>query len=174
MGGMRKNSTDNFELAFKKLLITQWNGEDYPSFIKWALAKYKFSETGGVETERLSRDQLWQREIKCWGSEKIIKEHWLKYKTLKHSYIHVDICESPEKVTSKITNDDNSVIWWSNAFHTVNAQYVRGLQGVKDCYNVWLDQINKRNSNIWILGKDYLDRPVEGSTLKEYLNEYHV
>ena len=34
-------------LAFKKLLFTQWNGEDYPSFIKWALAKYQFSETGG-------------------------------------------------------------------------------------------------------------------------------
>ena len=84
------------------------------------------------------------------------------------------IKKATKKVTSKITNDDNSVIWWSNAFHTVNAQYVRGLQGVKDCYNVWLDQINKRNSNIWILGKDYLDRPVEGNTLKEYLNEYHV
>ena len=51
-------------LAFKKIIITQWNGEDYPSFIKWALAKYQFSETGGGETERLSRDQLWQREIK--------------------------------------------------------------------------------------------------------------
>ena len=161
-------------LAFKKLLLTQWSGDDYPSFIKWALAKYQFSETGGVETERLTRDQLWKREIEFWGSEKIIKEHWLRYKNLKHSFTHVDICENPEKVTNKITNDADSVIWWSNAFHTVNAQYLRGLQGVKDCYNIWLDQINNKNSDIWILGKDYLDRPVEGNTLKEYLNEYYI
>ena len=161
-------------LAFKKLLLTQWNGEDYPSFIKWALAKYQFSETGGIETERLTRDELWKREIEFWGSEDIIKDHWVKYKNLKHSFIHVDICENPEKVTNKITNDPNSIIWWSNAFHTVNAQYVRGLQRVKDCYNTWLEQINNKNSNIWILGKDYLDKPVEGNTLEEYLNEYHI
>ena len=161
-------------LAFKKLLLTQWNGEDYPGFIKWALAKYQFSETGGIETERLSRDELWLRETKLWGSEEIIKEHWLRYKKLKHSFTHLDICETPEKLTNKITNEPNSIIWWSNAFHTVNAQYVRGLQGVKDCYNIWLDKINNKNPNIWILGKDYLDKPVEGNTLKEYLNEYHI
>ena len=34
--------------------------------------------------------------------------------------------------------------------------------------------INSKNPDIWILGKDYLDRPVEGSTLKDYLNEYNV
>jgi len=157
-------------LAFKKLLLTQWNGEDYPSFIKWALSKYQFSETGGIETERLTRDQLWQREIKFWGSEKTIKEHWIRYKKLKHSFTHVDICENPEKLTSKITDEPNSIIWWSNAFHTVNAQYVRGLQGVNDCYNKWLKLINSKNPDIWILGKDYLDKPVEGNTLREYLN----
>ena len=161
-------------LAFKKLLITHWDGEDYPSFIKWALAKYQFSETGGIETERLTKDQLWQREIGFWGSEEIIKEHWLRYKNLKHSFTHVDICETPEKLTNKITDEHNSVIWWSNAFHTVNAQYVRGLQCVKDCYNKWLNLINKKISDIWILGKDYLDKPVEGSTLKDYLNEYNI
>tara|TARA_Y100001937_G_scaffold14738_1_gene19912 strand:- start:676 stop:2049 length:1374 start_codon:yes stop_codon:yes gene_type:complete len=161
-------------LAFKKLLLTQWNGEDYPSFIKWALAKYQFSETGGVETETLTRDELWQREIKFWGSEKSIKDHWLMYKELKHSFTHVDICENPEKIINKITDEPDSVIWWSNAFHTVNAQYVRGLQGVKDCYNKWLKLLNSKNTNIWILGKDYLDKPVEGNTLKEYLNEYHL
>ena len=157
-------------LAFKKLLVTQWDGEDYPAFVTWALNKYGFSETGGIDTQNLTRQELWQREINWWGSEKEIKNHWDKYKSLKHSYIHVDICENPEKVTSKITDEENSVIWWSNAFHTVNAQYVRGLQGVTDCYNTWIEQITNKNPNIWILGKDYLDRPVEGKKIKEYAN----
>jgi len=157
-------------LAFKKLLVTQWDGEDYPAFITWALGKYSFSETGGTETEIYTRDELWKREIEWWGSEKAIKDHWDKYKKLKHSYIHVDICESPEKITTKITDEENSIIWWSNAFHTVNAQYVRGLQGVTDCYNTWIKQIVNKNPNIWILGKDYLDRPIEGKQIKEYAN----
>ena len=157
-------------LAFKKLLVTQWDGEDYPAFITWALSKYNFSETGGTETEIYTRDELWKREIQWWGSEKAIKDHWDRYKNLKHSFIHVDICENPERVTNKITSEDNSVIWWSNAFHTVNAQYVRGLQGVKDCYNTWVDQINNKNPNMWILGKDYLDRPIEGNQVKDYVN----
>ena len=157
-------------LAFKKLLVTQWDGEDYPAFITWALGKYSFSETGGTETEIYTRDELWKREIEWWGSEKAIKDHWDKYKKLKHSYIHVDICENPEKITTKITDEENSIIWWSNAFHTVNAQYVRGLQGVTDCYNTWIKQIVNKNPNIWILGKDYLDRPIEGKQIKEYAN----
>ena len=159
-------------LAFKKLLLTQWDGEDYPAFVTWALDKYQFSETGGNETQHLTRQELWEREIKWWGSEKEIKEHWDKYKNLKHSYIHVDICESPEKLTSKITPTENSLIWWSNAFHTINAQYVRGLAGVKKCYETWCEQINQQNPDIWILGKDYLDKPVEGKVVKEYLDEY--
>ena len=46
----------------------------------------------------------------------------------------------PEKIT-KITPEES--IWWSNAFHTVNAQYVRGLQGVKDCIIIGLVKLEK-------------------------------
>jgi len=159
-------------LAFKKLLLTHWDGEDYPGFLSWAEQKYSINETKGAETETNTRQGLWEREISWWGNEKAIKEHWDRYKKLKHDFIHVDICENPEYVTSQITPDDNSVIWWSNAFHTVNAQYLRGLQGVTDCYNKWLEQIANKNDSLYIFGKDYLDKPVEGGTLKEYLNGY--
>lgn len=159
-------------LAFKKLLLTHWDGEDYPAFLNWAESKFRINETKGTHTETHTRQELWEREISWWGNEKDIKEHWDRYKKLKHTYIHVDICEHPQLVTSQITKDDNSVIWWSNAFHTVNAQYLRGLQGVTDCYNNWIEQIEIKNPNIYIFGKDYLDRPVEGGTIKEYLNEY--
>ena len=158
-------------LAFKKMLLESWNGEDYPDFLMWAKAKYAINETVGTTSGSMTYNELWEREIKAWGSEKIIKNHWNKYKTLKHSYIHCDICVNPEKITSKVTNNGTQLIWWSNAFHTVNAHYLRGLQGVENCYNEWLEQINKNNNNIYIMGKDYINKPVEGFTLKEYLNE---
>lgn len=159
-------------LAFKKLLLKEWNGDDYPAFLNYAQKKYAINETGGNETQHLTRDELWKREISWWGSEKNIKEHWNEYKKLKHSYVHCDICENPDKLTKLITNEQESVIWWSNAFHTVGAQYLRGIKGVKECYHNWLTQIHTQNPDIWILGKDYLDRPVEGHRLEKYLNVY--
>jgi len=156
-------------LAFKKMLLEHWNGEDYPDFLRWAKSKYLINETVGIKTENETYEDLWEKELKSWGSAKNFKDHWDNYKKLKHRYIHCDICVNPEKLTSKITNEETQVIWWSNAFHTVNAHYLRGLQGVKTCYNEWLNQINCKDNNIHIMGKDYLNRPVEGHTLKEYL-----
>jgi hypothetical protein len=155
-------------LAFKKLLVTEWDGDDYVSFCDWAIAKYQFNVTGGVETETKTKNQLWERELRWWGSASDIKEHWKEYKKLKHSFTHVDICENPRKITSRISNEPDSIIWWSNAFHTVNAQYLRGRVGVRACYTSWVEQIKSKNPNIWILGKDHLDRPVEGTIIKDY------
>ena len=56
-------------------------------------------------------------------------------------------------------------------FILFNAHYLRGLQGVKTCYNEWVSQLKNKNENIYIMGKNYLNEPVEGGTLKEYLNE---
>ena len=158
-------------LAFKKMLLESWNGEDYPDFLMWAKTKYAINETAGTRTENESYNDLWNKEIKWWGSEKEIKNHWDNYKKLKHSYVHCDICINPEKLTSKVSQGGTQIIWWSNAFHTVNAHYLRGLQGVKNCYNEWLNQISEKNKDIYIMGKDYINKPVEGFTLKEYLNE---
>ena len=48
---------------------------------------------------------------------------------------------------------------------------MRGLQGVKSCYNEWLRQIQEQNSQIYIMGKNYINVPVEGGTIKEYIDE---
>ena len=90
---------------------------------------------------------------------------------LKHNYIYCDVCVNPEKFTNKVKNKGTQIIWWSNAFHSVNAHYLRGLQGVKKCYTEWISQLYDKNQNLYIMGKDYLNRPIEGGTLKEYLNE---
>ena len=156
-------------LAYKKMMLKQWNGEDYPAFINWARKKYQFNETHGTLTEHETDDFLWQREISWWGGEDRIKEHWKRYKRLKHTWTHVDISKDCKPITSRIVNEPGSVIWWSNAFHTVNAHYLHGLRGVTSSYKTWIDEITKQNPNIWILGKDFLDRPVEGGQIKDYV-----
>ena len=156
-------------LAYKKMMLTQWNGEDYPSFINWARKKYQFNETHGTLTENETDDFMWKREISWWGGEDIIKEHWKRYKKLKHTWTHVDISKDCTPITNKIVNEPGSVIWWSNAFHTVNAHYLHGLKGVTESYNNWIKEIKTNNPDMWILGKDFLDRPIEGGQIKDYV-----
>ena len=59
-------------LAFKKLL-KEWDGEDYPKFLDYAVAKYQINETEEMKTQTMSRKELWDREIEWWGSEKLLK-----------------------------------------------------------------------------------------------------
>ena len=158
-------------LAFKRMMLELWNGENYPDFLREVKSKYTINETAGTRTENESYEDLWDKELKWWNGSKNIKQHWNHYKKLKHTYIHCDILDNPHLITSRITGQETELIWWSNSFHTVNAHYLRGLQGAKSCYNKWLSQLQDKNENIYIMGKDYLNQPVEGGTLKEYLNE---
>ena len=92
-------------------------------------------------------NKLWEIEIENWQSTENIKEHWDRYKKLKHSFIYCDVCKNPDKVTKLIKPKANSVIWWSNVFHTVNAHYVRRLSELKNIYeNNWIQKISC-NSN---------------------------
>ena len=92
-----------------------------------------------------------------------------RYKKLKHTWTHVDISKDCTPITNKIVNEPGSVIWWSNAFHTVNAHYLHGLKGVTESYNNWIKEIKTNNPDMWILGKDFLDRPIEGGQIKDYV-----
>lgn len=159
-------------LAFKKLLLKEWDGEDYPSFIQWAIDKYKVQETKGAGTETKSPRELWEREISWWGSSNTIKEHWYKYKSLEHTYTHVNIYENPSKIIDRIEQDNASVIWWSNAFHTVSAHYTLGLKGVRNSYTNWLTKIYEKNPEMYILGTDYLNNSINNNKLHNYLHDY--
>ena len=157
-------------LAFKKLLLEQWDGENYPKFLYDIKKKYpQINETTHNPYGDDDYNKLWEIEIENWQSTENIKEHWDRYKKLKHSFIYCDVCKNPDKVTKLIRPKANSVIWWSNVFHTVNAHYVRRLSELKDIYeNNWIQKIKNQNPDIWIFGKDYLNNPVEGTTILKY------
>lgn len=145
-------------LAVKKILLEEWDGRDYPNFIRKIKKKYSINETHGHSTEGKSYDELWKREILTWGNEDILYQHWQQYKKLKHNFIYCDLLENPEKLTNSIDSTEGSYIWWSNAFHTVTAHYTRSLEELKNHYNNnWVKEIESKNSNIICFGTDILN-----------------
>ena len=158
-------------LAFKAMMLIKWNGKDYPQFLYDIQDKYHINETTHNPYGSDDYEKLWKKECEQWGGEENITRHWEKYRKLKHSYIYCDIAKNSNKIINKITKEENSIIWWSNCFHTVNTHYTRKLNEVEELYINWLKNINKKNPNLWVFGKDYLNRPVEGNTIESILKE---
>jgi hypothetical protein len=145
-------------LAFKKLLLEEWDGRDYPKFLRYAKSKYQINETFGASTEGKTYEDLWKKELSYWGSEDILYEHWQKYKKLKHTFIYCDILETPEKITNQVDDTEESYIWWSNAFHTVTAHYTKSLDDLKDHYNNnWVEALKNKNPNLICFGTDVIN-----------------
>ena len=149
-------------LAFKKILLEEWDGRDYPKFLRYAKSKYQINETHGASTEGKTYEDLWKRELINWGSEDILYEHWQRYKKLKHKFIYCNLLENPEKVTNSIDNTEYSYIWWSNAFHTVTSHYTMSLEELKNHYNdKWVKEIENNNPNIRCFGTDILNNKLK-------------
>ena len=145
-------------LAFKKLLLDEWDGRDYPKFLKYAKSKYQLNETYGASTEGKTPQDLWKRELFEWGSEDVLYKHWQRYKKLKHTFIYCDLLENPEKLTNQVDNTEDSYIWWSNAFHTVTAHYTMSLEDLKKHYNDrWITALKNKNSNLICFGTDVIN-----------------
>jgi hypothetical protein len=155
-------------LAFKRMLVEHWDGEDYPAFLRWAKKKYKINETFGASTERKSYEDLWELELENWGSADNLKAHWTDYKKLKHHFIYCDILKNPEKVTNCVNGTEDSVIWWSNAFHTVTAHYTQSLAELTNHYNNnWIKALQEKNPTLTVFGADHLNNRIRGQSINE-------
>lgn len=145
-------------LAFKKLLLEEWDGRNYPKFLKYIKSKYQINETFGASTEGKTYEDLWNKELIDWGNEELLYQHWQKYKKLKHKFLYCDILDNPEKLINIIDDTEDSYIWWSNAFHTVTAHYTRSLEDLKNHYNnKWVKEIENKNPNIICFGTDIIN-----------------
>jgi hypothetical protein len=155
-------------LAFKKLLLEKWDGTNYPDFLKRMKKQYNINETYGGNTQDKPYSELWKNELLEWDSEEIIYEHWQRYKKLKHTFIHCDILENPEKLINKVDNTEDSYIWWSNAFHTVTAHYTRTLADLKDHYNTnWINALKIKNENLICFGTDIIHGKIINKNIKD-------
>lgn len=162
-------------LAFKKYLIENWDGTNYSKFLRAAKQKYSINETFGSSTEGKEYEELWEREIKNWETEKSLYNHWQKYRKLKHNYIHCDVLIDPEKLIDTIDNTDNSYIWWSNAFHTVTAHYTMTLADLTNHYNNnWVHKLEEKNKDLVVFGADILNNKLQGVKVGESLYKENI
>jgi len=155
-------------LAFKKLLISKWDGKNYPAFIKAVKEQFFIRESTHNPFGNDDYDSLWTQELERWGGEQNLHQHWLRYRKLKHTFIHCDIVKDSSKLINLVDDEGTQVIWWSNCFHTVNSHYLNNNEGLYNIYKEWVNGLANKNPNLFIFGKDYLNNSLKGGKIKQY------
>jgi hypothetical protein len=169
-------------LEIRKMIVAEWDGEDFPQFVRYLMKKFPSSEVfyqlwanlGPDEINWDDLQQLWLDEIEKWGGESVIKEHWKAYRKLRHEYILCNLFKDQTSLLAAIDSQANSAIWWSNAFFTIYSNWLYTADERKAIYDNWLTKLANRNPGIFLYGSDYNNINVNHIRAGEYLQRYLI
>jgi hypothetical protein len=150
-------------LEIKKEMRDEWDGDDFPRFVKYLFKKFPAPETFyhfwcDATPEMLQPaelDHYWQDETAKWGGAEVFKEHWRAYRKLKHEYVHCDILTEQSRLLERMDERPGSVIWWSNAFFTVFSNWFHTMAERKKLYDGWIERLAVKCPGIFLYGADY-------------------
>ena len=169
-------------LEIRKVIVSEWNGEDFPQFVRYLMKNFPPDEVfyqlwADLTPDQIAWDdlqQLWLDEIEKWGGESVFKKHWESYRNLEHEYIHCNLLSQQDKLLESVRKQPDSAIWWSNAFFTIYSNWLHTADERKRIYDNWLERLAGRNPDIYIYGSDYNNINVNHIRLGEYLARYRV
>jgi GNAT superfamily N-acetyltransferase len=165
-------------LQFKKLLHEEWDGEDYPDFLRHLFRTLRPGEAfyqlwGGFSPEDMAWDtvgEAWTREIARWGGEAVIKENWRRARDLRVEYVLCNILEDQTPLLDRMDDRPNSVIWWSNVFFTFYSNWFHRIEERRAIYEGFIRRLTR--PDVLIYGNDYNNIPINAVRAAEYANVY--
>jgi hypothetical protein len=167
-------------LAFRKLLYEEWDGEDYPSFLRSIFrrlpppATYYFlwPGTSAENPDWSEMDRLWDREVTRWGGARRIREHWARYRSVKHSFVLCNLLTEQHKILDLIADVPGSVIWWSNAFSTVYSGWRHTPEEKMKFYENWVRDLAAKAPTLLLYGSDHSNSSVNCIHAGQYWEQY--
>ena len=149
-------------LEFRRMIQEEWDGVDYPGFIKMLMKKIPSSEAfyllwDGMTPENLDWslvNKRWQEELKAWGGEEALYRHWQQFRRLNIEYVHCDILRQHDRLLDCINAQDNSLVWWSNAFFSVHSNWFYTTGQRVDYYRQWIKKVSEKAPELLLYGSD--------------------
>jgi hypothetical protein len=165
-------------LEVRRMIDTEWNGEDYPDFIRQVFRKHPHPETfyqlwAGLTPDKIAWedvDRLWQTELERWGGAAAIRDHWQRYRRLEHEYIACNLLADRQPLLDRIRREKNAVIWWSNAFFTVFSNWLYTIDQRREIYLGWVREVAGRNPDLFLYGSDFNNISVNHVRAGAYLS----
>ena len=155
---------DAHSIKFKRLMVKEWDGIDYPAFVKqWC------EDNPDANTLLLkSVDKEWLNIIEEFGGMDNWLDFWIQVKLCKHEFLEVDLVNNHKLITDKLDNNASTFFWTSNIYSYVLlkvivdpftlersfAELIIRLQQINNCWFIGTDpNDNNLTCNVkWILG----------------------
>lgn len=167
-------------LEIKQCLVEQWDGVDFPLFVKYLFSRFPYPETfyqlwndvTPIDVNWDDIESVWKQELERWGGPATLLEHWRTYRELDHEYVCCDIMSDPTALLAHISDEPNSIIWWSNAFFTMYGNWFYTIEHRQQAYDRWIEQLAHRNPHLYLFGSDYNNTSVNFVQAAEYWHRY--
>ena len=167
-------------LEIKRHIVDQWDGENFPDFVDSLFAAFPHPDTFYQLWDDLTPEQvdssdiqqMWQRELKHWGTAQIFRDHWQAYRELPHEYVCCNILTDPSPLFDRIADQSSAIIWWSNAFFTVFGNWFYTLDQRRKMYEHWIEHLTRLRADLYLFGSDHNNVNVNSIRAGEYWDAY--
>jgi hypothetical protein len=163
-------------LDFRQRLLEEWDGADYPSYLRKAFAEMPPPDTYFWLWADLSPDQvdmrdleaLWRSETDRWGGAEAFQEHWTKCRSLSHEFVLCDLVDDPQLLLEQVRSEPGAVIWWSNAFFTIYSNWFFTLAERRQRYLRFINGLAETAPCLFLYGADHMNSSVNSVRAEDY------
>lgn len=168
-------------LEFRRMLLANWDGRDYPAFLR-SLTRLMPSSTHyylwpGASPDALNgaeMEHLWVAETLRWGGPEAFADHWARYQSLRHDFLHRNILTECGEILRLVQDRDDAVIWWSNAFSTVYSAWNFSVAQKRHVYENWIRDLAQKAPRMLLYGSDHSNSGVNRIRAAAYWQAYRA
>lgn len=124
-------------LLFKQKMILDWDGVDYPDYVRNNLASGVLNFVGNDSDEL---DTYWKSVLEFFGGQAAFTCYWKLFCKLKHLFVVCDLMSEPDQdKLIALMSDKNVAVLISNIFFTPYAYYTAPPPLVQQLCDRWFD-----------------------------------
>lgn len=165
-------------LEFRRLIHEQWDGVDYPSFLRILFRKLPSGDAHYLLWDGMTPDNLdwelvsqrWQQELTTWGGEEALYDHWQAFRRIGVEYLTCNLLTEQDKLLDRIKDEPNALIWWSNAFFSIYSNWRYSTAERQAIYLQWIENLARKAPKLWIYGSDCHNMSVNSYKVHQYRN----
>ena len=138
------------ELAFRQVLLEDWDGENFPKFIGDYADMFRF------DIARYDVPAVWQKALETFGGPKEFKDLWQAYKKLRHHYTLVGRAKRFELA---VEDGPGVYVYWDNLFTNYTTHFHSSYAEIASDFSWFYQDLLKQNPDMLMEGTDYWGRP---------------
>ncbi len=160
-------------LDFKRSMVEGWDGNHLVDFLRdrlddlpQAFFQVK-SGPGSLDYEVVERN--WKAELERWGGSSEFRKNWNRCRALNHRYLLQDLFGDREPLLDCVPAQPNTILWVSNAFHSLNGCWFYTREKRNEIYDRWIDELAQKNPELWLYGKDVNNIDIGRTRVRDHL-----